>query len=114
VEGRPRVRGRVSGACGDKRIIESAETISNTDFCRPCRFRLALLGGPRLTCRSSVRGVYVLRWVRIVLKCFCLYSIDISLKMGRGLVGRKKTTTDRFHMGRTGSTDFVGKVEKLR
>jgi hypothetical protein len=46
-----------------------------------------------------------------MLKSIKLYHY-ISLKMGRDLVGRKKTTTDRFHMGRTGSTDFVGKDGK--
>jgi hypothetical protein len=35
------------------------------------------LGGSRLTRGSSVRGGYVLRWVRIVLNPFCLYSIDL-------------------------------------
>jgi hypothetical protein len=74
--GRPRVRGRVRGARGDKNEVKSAETFCITAFFCPDRFRLALLGGPRLTCGSSVRGGYVLRWVRIVLKCFCLYSID--------------------------------------
>jgi hypothetical protein len=44
------------GARGDKRIVKSAETISNNDFWRPRGFRLALLGGPRLTHGSSERG----------------------------------------------------------
>jgi hypothetical protein len=74
--GRPRVRGRVRRARGDKNQVKSAETFCITAFFCPDRFRLALLGGPRLTCGSSVRSGYVLPWVRIILKCFCLYSID--------------------------------------
>jgi hypothetical protein len=55
----PRVRGRVRGARGAKRNNETAETFCIIAFFHPRGFRLAVLGGPHLTCGSSVRGVYV-------------------------------------------------------
>jgi hypothetical protein len=59
-----------------KKIDETAETFCIIAFFSSSRFRLALLGGLRLTRGSSVRGGYISLWVRIVFNCFCLYSID--------------------------------------
>jgi hypothetical protein len=68
--GRPRVRGRVRGARGDKIQVKSAEIFCTTAFFCPRGFRLALLGGPCLTRGSSVKGGYVSLWVRIVFNSF--------------------------------------------
>jgi hypothetical protein len=60
-----------------KKGDETAKAFCIAAFFRPRGLRLAILGGSRLTRGSSVRGGYVLRWVRIVLNSFYLYSIDL-------------------------------------
>jgi hypothetical protein len=54
----------------------TAETFCITAFFLPRGFRLALLGGSRLTRGSFVGGGYVSLWVRIVFNSLYLYSID--------------------------------------
>jgi hypothetical protein len=59
-----------------KKGDETAKTFCIAAFFRPRGLGLGFFGGLRLTRGSSVRGGYVLRWVRIVLNSFCVYSID--------------------------------------
>jgi hypothetical protein len=60
----PQVRGRV-GELAVTKELSNQETISNNDFWRPRGFRLALLGGPRLT-HWSYEG-----WVSFTLGEIC-------------------------------------------